>query len=79
MIEDDAETPDVDFGRYDGWAVADFKTFGRQIPIGARALRCEFDAAGLRVEELVGHNFRKAEVGDLDRTTNGAIGQQNVR
>lgn len=77
MVKDDADAPNVDFGR-DFWRrFADDETFRRQVPVGAGALRRQIHAV-LRIVIVLVHDFRQSEIGDFDVAADAAVAQQNV-
>ena len=59
-----ADTPDIHFGGYLGRIGPLDEDLGRQVPIGARALRRQIHAI-LRIVVVLVHLFAQAEVGDL--------------
>ena len=72
MIENDADAPYVDAVVNDGGAVVGAReALGRQIPVGAGALRGELDPVSpvLPVDDLL----RQTEVRDFDVTTHRSV------
>ena len=77
LIKDDSDAPDVDFGGYFRWCLANDETFGRQVPISAGALRRQIHSV-LRIVIVLVHDLRQAEIRDLDITAYAAVAQQDV-
>lgn len=72
LIENHADTPHVDFGRYFRRVLADHEAFRRQIPVRAGSLRRQVHTV-VRIVILFVHDLAQTEIGDFYFAANVAL------
>lgn len=72
LIENHADTPHVDFGRYFRWVLADHKAFWRQIPVRAGPLRRQIHPV-VWIVVLFVHDLAQTEICDFYFAANVAF------
>ena len=72
LVKYNSNAPDVDFGGYFRWCLANDETLRWEVPVSAGTLGRQIHSM-LRVVIILVHDFGKAEIRDLNVATYAAV------